>query len=167
MSNFKIQSPGSRWGLVLVLAGVVASGVAFAQAASPIQISNAVYQEVEVKAPDGKITKKLVPAAKVVPGGEVVYQIDVVNTGKVAATDVAIDNAVPAGLTLSDDSKSPPSAVSVDAGKTYGELAKLTVPGEDGKPRAAQLSDVTHMRWVLAQVAPGAKNQVMFRARVK
>lgn len=150
-----------------VLVGASVAGHAFAQEASPIKVGNAVYQEVEVKAPDGKITRKLVPAAKVAPGGEVIYRIEVANTGKQAATDLAVDNPVPKGLMLTDDSKTPPTAVSVDGGKTYGNLAQLTVTAADGTSRAAQLSDVTHLRWVLAHLAPNSKNEVGFRARVK
>ena len=165
MSN-NTKFRGFGWTLG-VLFGVCVAGNAFAQAASPIQITNSVFQEVEVKAADGKTSKKLVPADKVVPGGEVIYRIDVTNTGKAAASDVAINNPVPAGIEVSDDTQSPPTAVSVDGGKTYGDLARLTVAGADGTPRAARLSDVTHLRWVLAQLAPGAHKQVVFRARVK
>lgn len=151
-------------GMTLCLA---VSGVAAAQDASPIQITNTVFQEVEIKAADGTTSTKLVPAAKVVPGGEVVYHIDVVNNGAAAATDVAINNAVPTGLVLSNDPKPAASVVSVDGGETFGDLAGLTVTGADGAPRAAQLTDVTHLRWVLATLAPGAKAQVVFHARVK
>jgi hypothetical protein len=41
--------------------------------------------------------------------------------------------------------------VSVDAGKSWGPLAKLTVRGADGAPRPAQGSDVTHLRWKLGK----------------
>ena len=134
---------------------------------SPIEITNTVFQEVEATAADGSTSKKLVPAAKVVPGGEVVYYIDVVNHGDTAAADIAINNAVPAGLVLSGDPKPAASEVSVDGGETFGNLAALAVTGADGAQRAAQLTDVTNLRWVIATLAPGAKAQVVFRARVK
>ncbi|MDQ2701452.1 MAG: hypothetical protein M3Y70_01250 [Pseudomonadota bacterium] len=151
-------------GMALCLA---VSGVALAQDASPIQITNTVFQEVEAKAADGTTSMKLVPAAKVVPGGEVVYHIDVVNNGDAAATDVVINNAVPSGLVLSGDPRPAPSEVSVDGGETFGNLADLAVTGVDGAQRAAQLTDVTHLRWVIATLAPRAETQVIFRARVK
>ena len=143
------------------------SGVAAAQDASPIQITNAVFQEVEVKADDGSTSIKLLPAAKVVPGGEVVYHIDITNNGASAATDVAIDNPVPTGLVLSSDPKPAASSVSVDGGETFGDLAGLTVIGADGEPRPAQLTDVTNLRWIIATLGAGASTQVVFRARVK
>ena len=148
------------------------SGAALAQDASqaqssPIQITNTVFQEVDVTAADGTVGKKLVPAAKVVPGGEVMYHIDVANDGDAVATDIAINNAVPAGLVLSGDPSPAASEVSVDGGETFGDLADLAVTGADGAPRAAQLTDVTNLRWVIATLAPGGKTQVVFRARVK
>ena len=157
---------GFGW-VLCAFVGVCAAGHAFAQAASPIRITNAVFHEVEVTAADGKVTKKLVPALKVAPGGEVIYRIEVSNTGKQPATDLAVDNPVPAGLVLTDDSETPPTAVSVDGGKTYGELTELVVTAADGTSRAAQLSDVTHLRWILARLAPAGKSEVGFRARVK
>lgn len=167
MANANRYLRSAGWALSLALAGTFAFGAAFAQAASPIQVSNAVYQEVQVKAPDGKVTMKLVPAAKVVPGDEVVYEINFANTGKETATDVAINNPVPAQLTFVDTAGAPLATVSVDGGKAYGKLAALTVAGADGQARAAQSADVTHLRWVLAAIPPGSKGKVSFKARVK
>ena len=54
------------WAFV-VLAGASACGTAFAQAAAPITVSNAVYQEVDVKAPDGtQIPDRIVNTINVV-----------------------------------------------------------------------------------------------------
>jgi hypothetical protein len=55
--------------------------------------------------------------------------------------------------------------VSVDAGKSWGALASLKVKGADGKPRAAQGSDVTHVRWKLRDpVRAGEQGSVSYRA---
>src|SRR5690606_6114135 len=86
---------------------IAVSGVAAAQDASPIQISNAVFQEVEVKADDGSVATKLVPAAKVVPGAEVVYEISYRNNGTEPATDLAIDNPLPKEVVFVDASVQP------------------------------------------------------------
>jgi uncharacterized repeat protein (TIGR01451 family) len=150
-----------------VLAGVCAAGGALAQAASPVTITNAVYQEANVRAADGQVTRKLVPAAKVVPGSEVVYEISYSNNGTQPATGVTINNPVPNGLALVGEGDTPATSVSVDGGVTYGRLAELFVLGKDGEPRPARMGDVTNLRWVVAQLAPGAKGKVMFRAKVK
>jgi len=145
--------------------GLAVSGVVFAQDASPIQITNAVFQEVEVKAADGTVDKKLVPATAVVPGGEVVYEITYQNSGSDTATDVVINNPLPEELSYVGSSVRV-DAFSVDGGKTFGKLADLKVETADG-PRAAEAADVTNLRWIVDSLAPGAKGVVGFRARVK
>ncbi len=157
---------GFGWALG-ALVGVCVAGHAVAQAASPVTITNAVFQEVQVKAKDGKVSTKLVPAAKVVPGTEVVYEIGYSNNGTQSATGVTINNPVPTGLELVSEGDTPATSVSVDGGVTYGKLAELFVLGKDGEPRPARMADVTNLRWVVAQLAPGAKGKVTFRARVK
>jgi uncharacterized repeat protein (TIGR01451 family) len=165
MSNNK-RVKGFGWTLG-ALVGVCFAGHAFAQAANPVHIASAVYQEVDVKGDDGKVTKKLVPAAKVVPGGEVVYEIGYSNNGTQNATGVTINNPVPTGLELLNEGDTPATSVSVDGGVTYGKLADLFVLDKDGEPRPARTADVTNLRWVLDQLAPGAKGKVTFRAKVK
>lgn len=162
--NSKVKSFGWTLG---VLVAVCVAGHAFAQAASPVRLTNAVYQEVDVKAKDGKVTRKLVPAAKVVPGSEVVYEIAYSNNGTQSATGVTINNPVPKGLELVSEGETPTTAVSVDGGVTYGKLAELFVLDKGGEPRPARIADVTNLRWVVAQLAPGAKGKVTFRAKVK
>jgi uncharacterized repeat protein (TIGR01451 family) len=132
-----------------------------------VQISNAVYQQVVVEAPNGKATTKLVPAQKVVPGGEVVYQITYRNTGKQPATNVVINNPLPADLVYVETLGTPATAVSVDGGVHFGRLDQLAVIGPDGEPRAAKPADVTNLRWIVPNLAPGADGTVGFRAVVK
>lgn len=154
-------------GWALGALSVVAASGAAAQDGGPLKFTNAVYQEVEVKAPDGKVTKKLVPAAKVVPGNEVVYEIEYSNTGTETASDVAITNPVPPELAFVDIVGMPATAFSVDGGQQFGQLAELEITNSDGTKRPAQASDVTTVRWVLPDLKPGAKGKVSFRARVK
>lgn len=153
------------WTLCL-LAGLGAFGVGRAQASGALELTSTVYQEVQVKAPDGSVGKKLVPISRVVPGAEVIYHLEYRNTGKEAATDIAIDNPMPKQLNYVEAAATPPTAVSVNGGKTFGRLSELTVTGADGRPRAARPTDVTNLRWVIPMLAPGAKGVVSFRARV-
>lgn len=153
----------ARWALcvaVLMCAGVV-------HAAGQLALDGAVYQEIEVRSPDGEVMVKRVAAAKVVPGGEVIYEISYANTGDEPVTDVTIDNPVPPELAFVEIDGPPPAAVSVDAGKSYGDLAGLTVVEADGRVRPARPADVTHLRWVLGDVPPASSGKVAFRARIK
>lgn len=133
-----------------------------------LELRNSVYQEVDVVDADGTTHRERVPAAKVVPGTEVIYVITYRNAGKQPATEVVITNPIPAELAYRPEQGPGPSAapeVSVDEGKSWGALASLKVVGADGKPRAAQGSDVTHVRWKLgAPVKAGDQGSVSYRA---
>ena len=154
----------TRWALG---AAVLLACAGIAQAAGQLALDGAVYQEVEVRTPEGEVVTRRVPAAKVVPGGEVVYEISFSNTGDAPVTNVAIDNPVPPELTFVAVEGSPLTAVSVDGGQAYGALAELSVASADGQARPAQPADVTHLRWVLGEVEPGSSGKVAFKARVK
>lgn len=162
-----MKNSSSRIALCILAGIFLACGSAFAQAGGGMVLTTKVYQEVQVPGAGGKVVTKRVPAKTVVPGGEVIYEISYDNTGKAPATDVAINNPLPPELALVEVEGTPVTDVSVDGGKSFGKLAELTVTGKDGKARAAQTADVTHLRWIVARVEPGAKGKVTFRARVR
>ena len=149
-----------------ILASHSMAGAAHAQAASPIRITNSAYQEVVVKADDGSVSKKLVPAARVVPGDDVVYELSYANHGDASASNVRLDNPVPKELVFVD-APIPPAVVSVDDGKHFAALDELTIPLADGTSRPAQPADITNLRWIVATLAPGASGKVVYRARVR
>jgi uncharacterized repeat protein (TIGR01451 family) len=140
-----------------------------AHAAGGLQLSNQVFQEIEVIGADGKPEHKTVPAVTVVPGTEVFYVITYMNTGDKPAENVAITNPVPTELEfVSVLGPAPANLVSVDGGKQYGALASLSVPDAEGKMRPAEAEDVTDVRWMLnATLPPGAGGKVSFKARLK
>lgn len=128
-------------------------------------------EEVVVVDKNGKQEKKIQALTRAAPGKEILYVVTYSNQGKKPAEQVVINNPVPAGLLYQVGSlqgAGTRSDVSVDGGKTFGDLAKLTVPDADGKPRPAKAEDVTTVRWtVLAPVKPGGEGKVSFRAWVK
>ena len=153
---------------LLVAAGLLLAVAPAIAAQDTLELRNAVFQDVDVKAADGTTHKERVPAAQVVPGTEVIYVITYQNVGKEPASDVVITNPIPTELAYRPEPQPGPSAapeVSVDAGKSWGALAKLVVTGDDGKPRPAQGGDVTHVRWKLrAPVKAGEQGSVSYRA---
>lgn len=159
-------NPLRKLGLSLCLiAGLVASGSGFAQDGG-VEIDNAVYKEIDVTATDGTVTRKLVPAVKVVPGGEVIYEITYRNNASEPATDVNITNPLPKEVVFVSASVEP-TAVSVDGGREFGQLEELTVEGPDGQVRRARAADINSLRWIVPSLAAGASGKVTFRARVK
>lgn len=158
-----------RLHLAAVAALTLFAGAVSAQDA--LQLTSEVFQEVEVTGKNGKKEKKTVPAAKVVPGSEVIYVITYRNVGSQTAEKVVISNPLPKELAYKGGSSSGKGTrfeVSVDGGSAWGVLTSLRVDGADGKKRPAQPADVTHLRWTLAQkVAPGGSGSVSYRAVLK
>ena len=161
---------GMRAGLVAIvlLALALLAPATAALAANTMKLTNEVFQEIEAKGPDGQPIKKVVAAAKVVPGTEVIYVITYKNSGTEPADDVVITNPIAAELTYKNDSANGEGAVvdvSVDRGQTWGPLASLVVKDAQGVERPASVGDITNIRWMLeGAVPPGGEGQVSFRA---
>lgn len=113
---------------------------------------------------DGTTRETLEEPNKVLPGDRLVFTTRFTNGGTEPATDFVVTNPLPAPVKLA---KVDSFEVSVDGGKTFGALAQLKASGADGKPRAAELGDVTHVRWRVASIAPGASGEVKYFAEVR
>jgi hypothetical protein len=100
------------------------------------------------------------------PGTRLVFQHSFRNVSARPVSNFGMTNPVPPAVRFVDADAA--AVVSVDGGKTYGPLATLKVTGADGKPRAAQADDVTHVRWALkAPMAPGVSGKFSYRGVVK
>lgn len=135
-----------------------------------IEFRNIAEIEQEVKAADGKVTRKRVIAQKAIPGTEVVYTSTFRNIGKRAAGNIAVVNPVPANTTLvaaSAFGDNTDISFSADGGKTWASADKVRVTGADGKPRPAGISEFTHVRWAYrGELAAGKQGSVGFRVTV-
>lgn len=140
--------------------------------ASPdfIKVRTQVFQEKEVVGVDGLRRVQRVPAANVVSGSEVIYEVGYSNTGT-KPFQVVITNPLPSDLVYQSYAARSVGAqleFSVDRGRSFGSLAALRVADKNGKPRAAQVSDITHVRWKTARaIRPGEAGAVSLRARVR
>lgn len=113
----------------------------------------------------GRKVIRMVPAGKVTPGDRLFTVLSYANAGAKPAGDVVLVNPVPKQMEFV--SAEGAALVSVDGGKSYGQLARLQVTGADGKARPALAADVTHVRWNLAPIAAGTAGQVSFQARLR
>jgi len=147
------------------LVATFAAPMAQAQAAQPIELKGDVKVD-KIVVENGQEKHVMIEPKIVVPGDKLVFATAYHNTGSVAVNNFVVTNPIPAGVMLAPDGAAS-ADVSVDGGKTWGKLASLTVTGSDGVTRAAQSSDVTHVRWTLAVVAPGASGTVSYRAIVR
>lgn len=115
---------------------------------------------------DGKSRTELLEPTVVVPGDRLLFTTRYSNRGTQAANNFVVTNPLPAAVVLSHDAAEG-YVVSVDGGKNWGTLAAAKVPDGKGGMRTAQASDVTHLRWTVASIAPGTSGMVRYHAIVR
>jgi uncharacterized repeat protein (TIGR01451 family) len=117
----------------------------------------------------GREVIKLTPADRVVPGDQVIYTLEVRNTGAALEAPVIV-HPIPEHMRYVADSAVGPGAevsYSVDGGRSFDRAENLKVPGKDGEARPALAADYTHIRWRLKNsLKANSVAFVRFRARV-
>lgn len=133
-----------------------------AQDAAPaVTVDGDIKTEKTVTDAGGKTRIELVEPASFLPGDRLIFGQNYKNTSAEVVTNFVITNPLPAAVHLAPDAD-PALELSVDGGKSWGKLAGLSVTNSDGTTRPATQADVTHVRWVLATIAPGASGRVAF-----
>lgn len=169
----------SKW--IANFAGVVliagSAGQSFAAAPAPTAVSRpaAASAPVELRG-DVKVEKlvtengkeKLVLAEPkvVLPGNRLLFTTAYRNVSAKPVEQFVVTNPVPSAVMLTDQSAAS-LIVSVNGGKTWGRLAAQTLTDAKGLKRPAQASDITHVRWILALLAPGANGTLSYHAIVR
>jgi uncharacterized repeat protein (TIGR01451 family) len=148
---------------------LMAATAAAQQASDPLTIK--AIAEVESKSTaHGREVVKLIPADRVVPGDQVIYTLEVRNTGAALEAPVVV-HPVPEHMRYVADSAVGPGAevsYSVDGGRSFDRAENLKVPGKDGQPRPAVAADYTHIRWRLKNsLKANSVAFVRFRAQVE
>ena len=155
----------------LITLPLLAAPTAALAAGENIRFISAAEVEVEVVNPQGVKVLERKPAELVVPGTVVIYTNAFTNVGKEPAERLVVTNPVPNGTEYLGGSASEEESIvtfSVDGGQNFAAPAALTVPDGQGGQRRAEPRDYTHIRWQRqAPLAPGAGDQVEFRARLK
>lgn len=141
-------------------------GASPAMAQQPLTLSGDVKMEKTVENDDGTTVTAMVDPEVVVPGDRLVFGTDYRNSGAEAVENFIVTNPLPAAVRLADNAD-PALIVSVDGGTSWGRLAELQVKSDDGTSRAAAASDVTHIRWTLAVIAPGASGRLEYPAIIR
>ncbi|UYV15801.1 hypothetical protein [Porphyrobacter sp. ULC335] len=137
-----------------------------AQNTSQVALTGDVKAVKVVTDADGKERTELVDPTTIVPGDRLVFGTDYANKGADAVTNFTVTNPLPAAVRLSPEAD-PALELSVDGGKTWGVLGALTIANSDGTSRPATHADVTHVRWVLASIAPGASGRLTYPAIIR
>lgn len=136
-----------------------------AQTQQPVALEGTVKLEQQV-VENGETKVRLVEPSMVVPGNRLLFSTKYRNTGAETVRNFVLTNPLPSAVAISSEDAAV-LTVSVDGGQSWGRLTSLTVAGADGARRPATASDVTHVRWVVPAIAPGASGEVTFHATVR
>lgn len=147
----------------LLLFASLASGSALA--AEPVTLSSSVAVETTAIVAGKAHTVLRVPDM-VTPGDRLVFSTSYQSQSARALTRFVVTNPIPANVAFLSASGSD-ATVSVDGGKSWGVLGKLTKNVDGSLPRPAQAGDVTHVRWIVATIAPGSRGSLIYRANVR
>lgn len=131
-----------------------------------VTVDGDIKSEKTVTGADGKPAVELVEPASFLPGDRLIFGQNYKNASAEVVTNFVITNPLPEAVRLAPDAEAGLS-VSVDGGKTWGTLAALTLANADGTTRAATHADVTHVRWVLESIAPGARGRLTYPAIIR
>lgn len=148
---------------------LVLASVAHAADKGCIELKTVAESEQEYTNDAGQKAKRLVPAAKVLPGDEVVWTITAKNVCDKPADSIVIANPLPEQMSYVANSAmgiGADIAYSVD-GKEFNAPAALVIHAATGS-RAAAPGDYRAVRWTYKNsFAPGATTFVRYRAIVK
>ncbi len=133
--------------------------------ASPVQLVGEVKLD-KIVVENGQEKHVFSEPKVVVPGDHLVFSTAYRNTGSAPVNNFIVTNPLPAGVALTPDVDGALN-VSVDGGKVWGQLATLSVSDGKGGKRAAQAGDVTHIRWTLPLLQPGASGTLTYHAIVR
>lgn len=146
------------FGLLMPTAAIAADNVA---------LTSEVFVEKTARDAQGRTVTTLQEPKVVVPGDKLVFMLKYKNQGAAPATNFVLTNPLPEAVAFQGTSDAG-AEVSVDGGKSWGQLATLTVKAADGSLRPAQTADVTHVRWAVKSPIPaGAQGKLSFRGVVK
>lgn len=138
-----------------------------ALAQSQVALTSEVFVERATTDANGQQRTSLQAPGVVTPGDPLVFVLHYRNNAASPATDFVVTNPIPESVGYVR-SESAGSVLSVDGGRTWGELASLSVHNADGASRPATAADVTHVRWRIAQAIPaGGQGELRFRGIVK
>ena len=153
--------------MIAALSGLfaaTAAPAALAQPAQPVELKGDVKVD-KLVVENGKEKHVLVDPSVVVPGDKLLFATAYQNKGTVEVKNFVVTNPIPAGVAFVH-AGTDQFVVSVDGGKSWGNLAQLKVTEAAGS-RPAQASDVTHIRWTLPVLAPGAHGALSYNAVVR
>jgi uncharacterized repeat protein (TIGR01451 family) len=153
---------------LLILLGGFSPGTQAAEAT--IKVSSIAEMDVTVIKNGIREIKRGAPD-KAVPGSEVIFTTRFENISNKTASDIVIDNPIPANTEFKADSafgKDCAILFSADGGKTFGVAESIKLKAADGREYNALPRQYTNIRWTYTgKLPPGKAGEIGFRAVIK
>lgn len=147
------------------LLSLIALGASAPAAAKDTVALSGTVQVERVVTNEGESKKVLVAPEGVVPGDRLLFTTNYENAGSETVENFVVTNPLPPAVRLADADTA--FDVSVDGGKSYGEISVLQVIEPETGPRPAEVRDVTHIRWTLERLEPGVKGKLNYYGIVR
>lgn len=148
----------------VLLAAAIALPIHPAHAQTTVSID--VVRDVETE--EGE--SELQPVETAVPGEPLIYRIVLENSDPVPATSIGLSLPLDESLAIDPESVSTDAdfgvVFSADGGESYAAFSELSVE-EGGTERAAQATDLTHMRIEIEEIAAESSVSVAYDAVVR
>jgi len=129
---------------MVAMAAGLATVVPFAaHAAEKVQLASDIFVERFQPAPGGRMARVLERANQLRSGDRVIF---VMNWTARRGHDFTVTNPMPRSVSFQGTAGGD-EEVSVDGGRTWGQMDTLMVREADGSLRHAVPEDVTHLRW--------------------
>lgn len=142
---------------------------ASALSAPVVGIDTTVEKDAEVIDENGQASSVRVAAETVTPGEILYFTLTFSNSGDEAATNVKLDNPIPADAVFQPGSawgENTDILYSIDGGKSFKKAANLTYQ-VGNETRTASPEQYNAIRWVVGEIPAGSSGSVGFSARVK
>jgi len=133
---------------MVALAAIIGCIIAAPAAAQQgVSLDSSVFIERTGHTDDGRIARRIEPASRLVKGDRVVLVLEW--TTGADGKSFAVTSPIPGTLSFRR-SGNDGEQVSVDGGKSWGELGELRIR-EGATTRLASAGDVTHVRWRISR----------------
>lgn len=147
---------------VFVIAATAISAPALSQEGVALESSVKVERTVTE---DGEVQTVYAEPSGVLPGDRLLFATVYRNGSATAVDDFIVTNPLPPAVRLAEFDQA--FEVSVDGGSTFGDLAGLQIVDAELGIRPAEVNDVTHIRWKLSRVEPGAEGRLSYYGIVR
>ena len=151
--------------LIAIIPALLTPGIALA--ANNVALSSDVFVERKIEQANGKTAFVLEQPHTVTPGDNLVFVVKYKNVGRAPAIDFSVTNPLPKAVSFNGTSDGS-EIVSIDGGKTWGELSTLKYRNGNGDFRPALMTDVTHIKWKFNRsLSVGSEGKLIYRGTVK